>query len=121
MTDLMGVLISMAPIVAALAWCNVRDRRRDQADGVRADVNAAVPRAPGGESLVAIEVAPATYWRGGQIRLWAPGGDDPLLACASEAVLQRIPPDHELVTRPAGPRSSAGARRTSTWRREFSW
>jgi hypothetical protein len=121
MTDLMGMVIAIAPIVAALAWCNVRDRRRDQADGVRADINAVVTRALGGESLVAIEVAPPTRWRAGQIRLGVPGGYDPLLACASEAVLQRMPPDYELVTRPAGPRGSTGARRTNTWRSEYSW
>jgi hypothetical protein len=104
MSDLMGLLISIAPVVAALMWCNVRDQRRTLAEGVRADVNAAVNRVMGGESLVAVEVEPATPWRTGQVRLRAPGGYDPLLACLSEAVLQRLPDDYELVTRPARPR-----------------
>ena len=101
MSDLMGLLISIAPVVAALVWCNVHDHRQKLADGVRADVNAAMNHVMGGESLVAVEVEPPTPWRAGQVRLRAPGGYDPLLACVSEAVLQRLPDGYELVTRPA--------------------
>lgn len=97
MTDLTGLFIGIAPFVALLLWCEVRDRRRDQADGVRAGIHAAACRVLGGESMLSIQVAPAWGWRGGRVHLSVPSGYESLIARVSRAVVQQLPNRYELV------------------------
>ena len=97
MTDLIGLVLSMMPIVAPLVWCNLRDRRQQRANGVRADIRAAANGALGGESLIAIQVEPAMRWRAGRVHLSAPGGYEPLIVSVTAAVMHRLPKDYELV------------------------
>lgn len=97
MTDLTGLFIGIAPFVALLLWCEVRDRRRDQADGVRAEIHAAACLVLGGESMLSIQVAPAWGWRRGRVHLSVPGGYESLIARVSRAVIQRLPNRYELV------------------------
>jgi nucleotide-binding universal stress UspA family protein len=97
MSEVTGLLISIGPMLAVLLWCNLRDRRALQADGVRAEINSAANRILGGESLLAIQVEAAMGWRRGRVHLSAPGGYESLIAKVSSAVLRRMPRDYELV------------------------
>src|SRR5260370_1379054 len=38
-SDLTGLFLGLSPFLALLLWCEVRDRRRDRADVVRADTH----------------------------------------------------------------------------------
>lgn len=97
MNDVLGVLIGLGPIVAALVWTSLQDRLRDRADRVRADISATANRVLGGESVVAVRVEPAIGWRPGRVHLSAPGGDERLIASVSGAVINRLPRNYELV------------------------
>lgn len=103
--DLTGLCIGIGPMLAVLLWCNLRDRRRDRADEVRADINAAANRALGGESLLAVAVEPALGWRRGRVHLTTPGGYESLIANVSGAVIQKLPNDYELVVHRAPART----------------
>src|SRR5687768_13384006 len=72
MNELTGLMIGIAPVLTALAWCNLRDRRIDLANKVRAHMSATVNRVLGGESLVAVRVEPALVRRPGRVHLSAP-------------------------------------------------
>ncbi len=98
-TDLTGLFIGITPFVALLLWSEVRDRRRDQADGVRAGIHAAACRVLGGESMLSIQVAPAWGWRGGRVHLSVPSGYESLIARVSRAVVQQLPNRYELPPR----------------------
>jgi len=97
MNELMGLLIGMAPVMTALAWCNLRDRRIDLANRVRANMSATVNRVLGGESLVAVRVEAALGRRLGRVHLSAPSAHERLIAQVSGAVLRALPADYELV------------------------
>ena len=97
MNDVLGVLIGLGPIVAAPVWSNLRDRSRDRANGVRADISATANRVLGGESVLAVRVEPAIAWRPGRVHLSAPGGYEFLFWSGSGAVINRLPRNYELV------------------------
>ena len=98
MNDLTGLLIGIAPVLTALAWCNLRDRRIDLASKVvRAHMSATTNKALGGESLVAIRVEPALGRRLGRVHLSAPRTYEDLIAQVSGAVLRAMPADYELL------------------------
>lgn len=97
MSELAGLLIGIAPVLTALTWCNVRDRRRDLADEVRAHMRSTMNKALGGESLVAIRVEPAVGRRLGRVHLSAPRTYEGLIAQVSSAVLRAMPANYELV------------------------
>ena len=103
--DLTGLCIGIGPMLAVLFWCNLRDRRRDRANEVRADISAAANRALGGESMLAVEVEPAKGWRRGRVHLRTPGGYESLIAKVSGAVIQRLPNEYELVVHRAPARA----------------
>ena len=44
MTELTGLVIGIAPVLMALTWSNLRDRRIDLADKVRAHLSVTVNR-----------------------------------------------------------------------------
>jgi len=60
--DILALLFGTAPVMLALVWRNAIDRRRDNADTVTATARAAIAKALGGESLVAVRTDPPTYW-----------------------------------------------------------
>ena len=97
MNELTGLLIGIAPVLTALAWGNLRDRRIDLANKVRAHMSATVNRVLGGESLVAVRVEPALGRRLGRVHLSAPSAYEGLIAQVSGAVLRAMPADYELV------------------------
>ena len=97
MTELTGLLIGIAPVLTALTWCNLRDRRIDLANKVRAHMSSTMNKVLGGESLVAIRVEPAIGRRLGRVHLSAPTTYEGLIAQVSGAVLRDMPADYELV------------------------
>jgi len=81
-----------ALVAAPLAWREWRDRREAQGLRLQADVRDAVNRRLEGESLVSVRVRPGALVE----QVWLP-------------VVARIPPDYELVVRPARRRVPARA------------
>ena len=97
MNELTGLMIGIAPVLTALGWCNLRDRRIDLANQVRAHMSATVNRVLGRESLVAVRVEPALGRRLGRVHLSAPSTYEGLIAQVSGAVLRAMPDHYELV------------------------
>jgi hypothetical protein len=95
--DVVGMLIGLGPIGAALLWCDLQDRFRRRANRVGADIRATANRALGGESMLAVRVRPAIAWRPGRVHLSTPGGYEFLIASVSGAVVNRLPHNYELV------------------------
>src|SRR5258707_794018 len=81
----------------ALMWRNATDRRRDRAETVGAGVRSILPRALGGESLIAVEVDPPTPWTHGRVHLSAPAGYRRLVDEVCLDVAQRLPLAYDLV------------------------
>ncbi|HET7341011.1 MAG TPA: hypothetical protein VFL90_06085, partial [Methylomirabilota bacterium] len=98
---LVGLLFIGGLVVLPLAWRLRQDRRAERALTVRAYVHAALVRALGGESLVAVTVEPPALWRAGRVVLTAPSDWRCLLAPSWSAVVDRVPADYELVVKPA--------------------
>jgi len=78
--DVVGMLIGLGPIVAALVWCDLNDRFRHRANRVGAEIRATANRVLGGESMLAVHVEPAMAWRPGRVHLSTPGGYEFLIA-----------------------------------------
>ncbi|HEU5193606.1 MAG TPA: hypothetical protein VFW70_02610 [Methylomirabilota bacterium] len=97
---MLGAAFVGALVLAPLAWRVWQDRRDERALAVRAAIHAAVVRALGGESFVAVNVRPGTLWRPGRVELSAPTDWRFLLEPAWSAVLPRVPDDWELVVTP---------------------
>ena len=95
--DVVGMLIGLGPIVAALVWCDLNDRFRHRANRVGAEIRATANRVLGGESMLAVHVQPAMAWRTGRVHLSTPGGYEFLIANVSGAVINRLPHNYELV------------------------
>ena len=95
--DVVGMLIGLGPIVAALVWCDLNDRFRHRANRVAAEMRATANRVLGGESMLAVHVQPAMAWRPGRVHLSTPGGYEFLIASVSGAVINRLPHNYELV------------------------
>ena len=97
LSDLVGLIISVSPVLGLLVWCEHVDRQQHAADIVRAGVHAGVTRALRGESLLAINVQAPTAWRPGHVRLATPSGYEPLIGHAFQTVLERVPNGYEVV------------------------
>ena len=95
--DVVGVLIGLGPVVAALVWSDLNDRFRHRANRVAAEMRATANRVLGGESMLAVHVQPAMAWRPGRVHLSTPGGYEFLIASVSGAVINRLPHNYELV------------------------
>ena len=97
-----------ALVLGPVAWRAVRDRRQARALAVSAAVRHVVDRALGGESLISVQVEPATILRSGRVVLSIPADWRWLLKPTWERVLATMPAGYELVvqqrealTRPA--------------------
>jgi hypothetical protein len=97
LSDLVGLIISVSPILGLLLWREQADRRQRAAAIVRADVHAGATRVLEGESLLAINVNAPTAWRPGRVRLSTPTGYEPLIGRAFQTVLERVPAGYEVV------------------------
>ncbi len=102
MNDVTGMFVVIAPVVAMALWCHVSDRRRQEANSVRADVHAAANQVLGGDSMLAFQVDPAVRWRAGRVRLSMPDGYESLVGRVSSAVIQTMPRSYELIVHRAG-------------------
>jgi hypothetical protein len=96
-SDLVGLILSVSPIIGLLVWRGHRDRQQHAADIVHADVHAGATRVLEGESLLAIKVEAPTAWRPGHVRLSTPSGYEPLIGRAFQTVLERVPAGYEVV------------------------
>jgi hypothetical protein len=96
-SDLVGLIVSVSPILGLLVWRERVDRRQNAADIVRGDVHAGATRALDGESLLAINVQAPSVWRPGHVRLSTPSGYEPLIGRAFQSVLDRVPAGYEVV------------------------
>jgi hypothetical protein len=96
-------------VVGPIAWRVVHDRREQRALAVTADMRHVVNKALDGESLVSIQVEPATVWRSGRVVLSVPADWRWLLDRAWRKVLTHLPSGYELVVqlRPAVPGAEA--------------
>lgn len=97
MSDILALIVGTAPVTLALVWRNAAARRREHADTVAAMARAAVDRALGGQSLVAVTVDPVTPWAPGRLHLSAPDGYRELVDEAYLDVAQRLPLAYDLV------------------------
>lgn len=97
MTQLIVCALCFSPVLLPLIWRNLRDRQRERADSIRADIGAVVNRVIGGESMIAVRVEPSIRWRPGRVLLSVPGGYEFLIAAVARTVIERLPSDYELV------------------------
>jgi len=98
---LAGLFIA-ALIAVPLGVLAVRDRRYQSAEIIGADIRAAVRHRLHGESLLSVQVTPATYRRPGRVVLSTPTGYEFLTETVWSTVVKRVPPGYELVvTRPS--------------------
>jgi hypothetical protein len=88
-------------VLGLLAWRVVRDRAQDRALAVRAEVQHAVNRALDGESLLAVQVEPASTFHRGRVVLITPTGYEWLVHEAWNPVISHAPRDYEVVLRHA--------------------
>ena len=98
---MVAFVLCAAVIVGPLAWRIWTDRREARALELRADISATVNRRLEGESLVSVQVVPATPWRPGRVMLSAPHGYEALIDYVSAPVLRKVPEDYELVLKAA--------------------
>lgn len=101
-SDIVGLVVSLAPVVGLLAWREHGDRREHAAGLIRADMQAGIIQALEGESVVAIDVRCPTVWRGGRVRLSAPAGYERVAGEASRAVLGRLPGGYHVMVECGG-------------------
>ncbi len=84
----------IAPVVLAttvglwLAWLKRRERAEDRALTVRAEIQSAVNRALEGESLLAVQVEPASSFHPGRVVLSTPMGYEWLVHEAWNPVIE---------------------------------
>jgi hypothetical protein len=97
---IVGAVFVGTLVLAPLAWRVWQDRRVEAALTVRAQMHAEVVRALGGESLVSVNVQPASLFQAGRIELSAPSDWRFLLEPAWSAVMRQAPSDWELIVRP---------------------
>src|SRR5919204_6812442 len=88
-------------VVGLLTWRVVRDRAEERALTVRAEVQSAVNRALDGESLLAVQVEPASTFHRGRVVLSTPTGYEWLVHEAWNPVIEHAPKDYEVVLRHA--------------------
>jgi len=102
MDAVLAVLFIGALIAGPLGVLAVRDRRRESAEAILADIRAVVRRRLRGESMLSVQVAPATLTRPGRVVLSTPTGYEYLTKAVWSTVATRVPPGYELVvTRPS--------------------
>jgi hypothetical protein len=88
-------------VFALLGWRVMRDRAVERALTVRAEVQNAVDRALDGESLLAVQVEPASAFHPGRVVLSTPTGYEWLVHEAWSPVISHAPKDYEVVLRHA--------------------
>src|SRR5919198_5122930 len=91
----------IAPAVLAtlvgmwLVWLKRRERAEDRALTVRAEIQSAVNRALEGESLLAVQVEPASSFHRGRVVLSTPTGYEWLVHEGWDSVIEHAPREYE--------------------------
>jgi hypothetical protein len=88
-------------VLGLLGWRVRRDRAEERALTVRAEIQSAVNRALDGESLLAVQVEPASGFHRGRVVLTTPTGYEWLVHEAWSPVIEHAPKDYEVVLRHA--------------------
>ena len=102
-------------VIGPLAWSAWMTRREARALGVRAEIHAAVARALGGESFVAVRVVAPTPWSEGRVFLSAPAGCESLVTAVWESVAAKLPRDYDLIVQPSDRRVPAPSVAPLAW------
>jgi hypothetical protein len=100
LTTVFSMILLVAIVAVPLVWRIRADRQRDRADVLRADIRSAINRRLHGESLLAVEVVPKTFWHPGRIVLRTPAGYEDLTDAVWRDVAKRMPFDYDLVVKP---------------------
>jgi hypothetical protein len=100
-SGLIALVLLIGLASGPLLWRVRQDRREARALAIQADASHALFRVFGGESLVAVQVHAPSLGRPGRVVLSAPSDWQGLLVPASSGVVTHVPPDYELVVRPA--------------------
>ena len=103
LAQLLAVVVVGGLILAPLLWGRRQDRRAAGGQAIAAWTRAALLRALGGESLVAVDVALPSLWRPGRVVLSAPADWTWLLEPAWARLAEHVPIGYELVVRPTAP------------------
>ena len=90
-----------ALVLGLLGWRVRRDHAEERALTVRAEIQSAVNRALDGESLLAVQVEPASGFHPGRVVLTTPRGYEWLVHEAWSPVIEHAPKDYEVVLRHA--------------------
>ena len=98
---LVAPAVLLGLIGGSLAWLRSRDRATDRALTVRAEIQSAVNRALDGESLLAVQVEPASGLHPGRVVLSTPSGYEWLVHEAWSPVIEHTPKEYEVVLRHA--------------------
>jgi uncharacterized protein YbdZ (MbtH family) len=99
-TWIVMALVSLL-FLGPLLWRARRDRLEDRALALQADIQAAVNRHLGGESLVAVRVVAGAQRGMGTVEIFVPAGWDSVLEDVWPVVLKRVPAGYALVFRPS--------------------
>jgi hypothetical protein len=105
LAEILGLVGISSLFLGPLLWRLREDRRAERAQVVRAETNAALFRALGGESLVAVDVEAPSLWHPGRVLLSAPADWTWLLEPAWAGVAAHVPAGYELVIKPVAPPS----------------
>jgi hypothetical protein len=97
-TGLIGALVA-----GPLAWRARKDRREDRALAIRATLQRVVNDALGGESLLTVQVVPATLGRRGKVVLYAPAHWEWLIDEAWRPLHASVPAGYDLVVEAPAP------------------
>jgi len=109
MEAVLALLFVAALTAVPLGVLAVRDRRYQAAEIIAADIRAAVRHRLRGESLLSVEVTPATRTRRGRVVLSTPSGYECLTEAVWSTVAKRVPPGYELVVPRPSPAAPARA------------
>jgi len=98
---LIAPLMLAAVVASWLVWLKHRERAEERALTVRAEIQSAVNRALEGESLLAVQVEPASGFHPGRVVLSTPRGYEWLVHEAWSPVIEHAPKEYEVVLRHA--------------------
>ena len=98
-SDLVGFVVALSPVLCLLVWRERVDRQRHAASVLRAAVYAGAARLLDEGTPLAVSVQPRTAWRPGSVRLSMPDGNAPLVARTFQTVRERVPQGYEIVIR----------------------
>jgi len=99
---LIAPMVLLALIVVPLAWLKHREHAADRALSVRAEIQSAVDHALDGESLLAVNVEPASTFHPGRVVLSTPTGYEWLVHEAWSPVIEHTPKEYDVILRHVG-------------------